>query len=82
MISTKYVLLYMAGPLVCLVLVARDSERQEGLITGTAAFGDYRQEQPGVRRRITVADLPPPFATSSASLPSQLILYNAGLCLK
>src|ERR1700721_1498871 len=30
------------------------------VITGQAAFTDYTQEHPGVRRKITVADLPEP----------------------
>ncbi len=30
------------------------------VITGQAAFTDYSQEHPGVRRKITVADLPEP----------------------
>jgi hypothetical protein len=29
-------------------------------ITGHAAFADYTQQKPGVRRKITVADLPEP----------------------
>ena len=29
-------------------------------ITGQAAFADYTQQKPGVRRKITVADLPEP----------------------
>lgn len=38
---------------------------------GTAAFGDWRGDLPGVRRLITPADLPPPHATQSArSSPS------------
>ena len=37
-----------------------------GVLTGAAAFGDWRSDAPGVRRRITVEDLPPPFATGSA----------------
>jgi glucose/arabinose dehydrogenase len=36
------------------------------LRTGPAAFGDYRSDGPGVRRHITIADLPPPYATPSA----------------
>ncbi len=36
-----------------------------GLRTGRDAFGGYRSDGPGVRRRITVADLPKPFATES-----------------
>ncbi len=37
-----------------------------GLRMGAAAFGDYRSDGPGVRRRFTAADLPAPFATPSA----------------
>jgi glucose/arabinose dehydrogenase/cytochrome c2 len=37
-----------------------------GLRTGRAAFGDYRSDGPGVRRHITVADLPAPYSTPSA----------------
>src|ERR1700722_274624 len=37
-----------------------------GLRTGPAAFGDYRGDGPGVRRHITIADLPAPYATPSA----------------
>ena len=34
--------------------------------TGAAAFGDWRGDAPGVRRRIEPRDLPAPFATRSA----------------
>ena len=34
-------------------------------ITGQAAFADYIQQQPGVRRKITVADLPEPKPSES-----------------
>lgn len=33
--------------------------------TGAAAFNDYSQQAPGVMRKITVADLPKPYATES-----------------
>ena len=36
------------------------------VLTGEAAYGDWHGDAPGVRRRITPADLPPPFATRSA----------------
>ena len=35
------------------------------LLTGDAAKGDWRTDAPGVRRRLTPADLPPPFETKS-----------------
>jgi hypothetical protein len=34
-------------------------------ITGRAAFADYTQQKPGVRRKITVADLPEPKPSES-----------------
>src|SRR5215813_4423940 len=41
------------------------------VITGKAAFVDYSQQKPGVFRKITLADLPQPFATESAmNMPS------------
>ena len=36
------------------------------LLTGPAAYGDWRNDAPGVRRAITPADLPPPFQSRSA----------------
>ena len=41
------------------------------LLTGPAAFGDWRTDAPGVRRLITPADLPPPFATRSTANPAR-----------
>jgi glucose/arabinose dehydrogenase len=35
-------------------------------LTGQGAFGDWHADAPGVRRKITAADMPPPFATPSA----------------
>lgn len=35
-------------------------------LVGSAAFGDWRADRPGLSRRITPADLPPPYATGSA----------------
>ena len=43
----------------------------EAVRTGSAAFGDWRSDAPGVRRLITLADLPPPFATPSTAKASQ-----------
>ncbi len=35
------------------------------VVTGKAAFTDWSQEHPGIERKITVADLPQPYATQS-----------------
>jgi glucose/arabinose dehydrogenase len=37
------------------------------VLTGTAAYGDWRSDAPGVRRKITPTDMPPPYATPSVS---------------
>ena len=38
---------------------------QQGVVTGQDAFTDYTKEHPGVRRHITVADLPQPMPDTS-----------------
>jgi glucose/arabinose dehydrogenase len=37
------------------------------VLMGAAAFGDWRSDAPGVRRKITPADMPAPYATASAN---------------
>ena len=39
------------------------------MLTGKAALGDWRDDKPGLRRRVTLNDLPPPYATTSARNP-------------
>jgi glucose/arabinose dehydrogenase len=41
------------------------AQQSPGPLTGQAAFTDYTKESPGVRRKLTVADLPQPYATKS-----------------
>jgi glucose/arabinose dehydrogenase/cytochrome c2 len=48
------------------------------LRTGHAAFGDYRGDGPGVRRRFAVADLPAPFATPSAQNGPDVVSSERG----
>jgi glucose/arabinose dehydrogenase len=43
----------------------------DGVRSGANAFGDWREDAAGVRRLITPADLPAPYATPSSSNPSQ-----------
>lgn len=50
-----------------------------GLRTGRDALGDYRGDGPGVRRRLTVADLPPPYATQSARNGPDVVAPESGL---
>lgn len=43
------------------------------VITGKAAFTDYTQEKPGVRRKITLADLPQPYATKGVDNGAEMV---------
>ncbi len=45
----------------------------EPVLSGEAAYGDWTADAPGVTRRITPADLPPPYATRSAASSARLI---------
>jgi glucose/arabinose dehydrogenase len=42
-------------------------------ITGQAAFTDYSKEAPGVRRKLTVADLPAPYASKGVDNGATLV---------
>jgi glucose/arabinose dehydrogenase len=46
--------------------------------TGKAAFTDYRQEHPGAVRKITVGDLPQPYATGAVDNGPHLVPRPAG----
>jgi glucose/arabinose dehydrogenase len=46
-----------------IVLVGQSSP----VLTGAIAYGDWRGDAPGVRRKISVADMPPPYATPSVN---------------
>lgn len=50
-----------------------DDSDVRNVVTGTAAFDDYHNEHPGVFRKITVADLPKPYATEGVSNPPTLV---------
>ena len=44
-----------------------------GVLVGQGAFGDWTADAPGVRRRITPADLPKPYATKSVDAGSRVV---------
>jgi glucose/arabinose dehydrogenase len=43
------------------------------VLTGQSAFTDYTKESPGVRRKLTVADLPAPYATKGVDNGAQMV---------
>jgi glucose/arabinose dehydrogenase len=51
----------------------RDPARDSGVLTGKAAFGDWRADAPLVRRKISINDLPQPFANRSVNNPVRVI---------
>jgi glucose/arabinose dehydrogenase len=48
------------------------------VITGPAAFSDYKTQAPGIIRKITPADLPKPYATSSARNQAHVVRRPEG----
>jgi len=57
---------------------ASSADAAPGLRVGRDAFGDFRADAPGVRRRMTVADLPKPFATESTRFSAKVVEPPAG----
>ncbi len=49
-----------------------------GAGAGAASTGDYRGDSPGVRRHLTIADLPPPYATPSAQNGPEIVAPPPG----
>src|SRR5437764_3777490 len=62
-----------------LVQSGPDPADNSRLRTGRAAFGDWHADAPLVRRKITVDDLPKPFATRSANNFSRIVTRPAAL---
>jgi glucose/arabinose dehydrogenase len=49
-----------------------NSSDTKDVLTGEAAFTDYQKEKPGTFRKITVSDLPKPYATKGVGNPPTL----------
>lgn len=52
--------------------------KSERILTGKDAMGDWTTDAPGVRRRITAADLPKPYETESVKNPPKLVPRPSG----
>ena len=71
--SSKIVGVYLLAmtALAAYVLHGAGPKTPPQVITGKAALHDFSQEKPGTFRKITLAELPPPFETKSAfNMPS------------
>jgi glucose/arabinose dehydrogenase len=71
---------------VALILVAQtafaaESDMSGKLLTGKAAMGDGTTDAPGVRRKITVDDLPPPGSNALAINPPRVVERPSGVQL-
>jgi glucose/arabinose dehydrogenase len=62
----RFVFLVLVG-----LVGAQTAFADEAVRASAAAFGDWRSDAPGVRRLITPADLPAPYATRSSANRSQ-----------
>ncbi len=72
-----------AAALVALVAVdAALGARAQELHTGSAAYGDWQGDQPGLWRGITVPDLPAPHATELAGNPPRVVARPSGASLR
>src|SRR6516164_1485513 len=64
------------------VIISGTLAESSPLLTGRLAFGCFRSDAPGVRRKITSDDLPSPFATDSASNHSTIVAQPRGAALR
>jgi len=59
-------------------LAPRAAPAEEAMLNGAAAYGDWTQDKPGLRRHLAPADLPPPYATRSTANGPQEVPRPAG----
>jgi len=58
---------------VMLMAAAASAQTQQPLLTGQAAYTDWGQQKPGVRHKITIADLPAPNPAEAVNNTAHLI---------
>jgi glucose/arabinose dehydrogenase len=59
--------------LILLFAISSGNAQQQPLLTGPSAFTDWNQEAPGVRHKLTVADLPEPNPSESVQNTAPII---------
>jgi glucose/arabinose dehydrogenase len=85
MIRTRLIIAAAAAVSLVLVHATGTAQAQSGagnVVTGRAAFGDFRTDAPGVRRHITAGDLPQPFATETPRNRVEVVAKPADAQLK
>jgi glucose/arabinose dehydrogenase len=63
----------LAGAAALLMSAAPDTSDVKNVTTGKAAFISYKDEKPGNMRKITVADLPQPYATKGVANQAKMV---------
>ena len=58
------------------------SAENSPVLVGPAAYGDWRSDAPGVRRKLVPADMPAPLASQPAANPSRLVARPPGAAPK
>ena len=72
----------LAGVLISVAVAAAIASSRSEVLNGSAAYGDWRADRPGVRRHITPKDLPVPHATASVRNSSRVVKRPAGAALQ
>src|SRR5882724_519783 len=76
-----YCAIFLASNLSVAARIEAASEHEK-LLSGTAAMGDWTRDAPGVRRNITVNDLPPPSSNAWAINRARVVERPAGAQLQ
>jgi glucose/arabinose dehydrogenase len=84
MLASRLFLVLIAGSFIGNGMAARAQAPDDAgpILTGQAAYGDWRQDRPGLRRLLTPGDMPRPGATRSASNPPSVVDRPPGAVLK
>ena len=70
--------IFFAAVFVIVVIICAAAERG-AILTGKAAMGDWTSDAPGVMRKITVQDLPPPSSNALAINRAHVVDRPAGV---
>lgn len=79
--ALRPMLLTLAAVALC-IAGATHAAADDAVRVGTAAYGDWRTDAPGVQRLIRPMDIPPPYATSSAGNGTRIVPRPAGAVLR
>ncbi|HZK91492.1 MAG TPA: sorbosone dehydrogenase family protein [Stellaceae bacterium] len=78
MLGRGWKLAALAGAGLCASAIFLAAADPPQILTGQAAFGDWKADAPGTLRKITAADLPAPYATPAARESARIIARPAG----